>query len=426
MGAGHESQGDGCAEALAPRPLVVQCVVGTEGGGIAVMVRHIDNALRHSRLASGLLVCHGGSLSRGLAEIEQHEGKVWRLGLSRYEPLLYRVGRIPIPNPVAMLKNRRRACHSHLMLKSLFASTRPDLVVCHSAENLRCVGPACKAYGIPVLYYLHKFMDFSIRGSIRGFREVASINRHATHVVAVSRCAIGGWAQHLRVPFTVIYNPAESFDLARPEQLRGRLGIGPDAVVVGSAGRITRAKGIHCLLNMAALVLRQRHNVHYIIAGTPTTSADVKYLRKLEAQARHPPLGGKVHFVGWVSMGELLNAIDILCHTSCIPESFGLVVAEAMRAGKATVASSFGGPCEILRDGGGILANPFDREALARVVIALVDSPERRGELGRVGMEIARNRFSFHGWRKELLAVCGKEAVAIREKLHEGDGCKSV
>jgi glycosyltransferase involved in cell wall biosynthesis len=47
-------------------------------------------------------------------------------------------------------------------------------------------------------------------------------------------------------------------------------------------------------------------------------------------------------------MVPMYAAMDVVVHASRMPEPFGLVVVEAMAAGKPVVATAAGGPAEII------------------------------------------------------------------------------
>ena len=74
-------------------------------------------------------------------------------------------------------------------------------------------------------------------------------------------------------------------------------------------------------------------------------------------------------------------------------EGFGLAYLEAMRAGKACVASP-GAPREIVVDGvTGLLVDPLSPDALAAAVIRLFREPETSAAMGRAGAERVRRCF---------------------------------
>jgi glycosyltransferase involved in cell wall biosynthesis len=67
-------------------------------------------------------------------------------------------------------------------------------------------------------------------------------------------------------------------------------------------------------------------------------------------------------------------------------EGFGLVLVEAMAAGRPVVASAVGPISEIVVDGvTGLLVPPGDPDALAEAIVRLLQDPELAAALGRAG-----------------------------------------
>ncbi len=86
-------------------------------------------------------------------------------------------------------------------------------------------------------------------------------------------------------------------------------------------------------------------------------------------------------------------------------EPFGLVLLEAMAAGKPVVASNMGGIVDIVtHDVDGLLAEVGNPEAFATAMAALVDDPARRERLGRAAATTAA-RFSPETMIAEIEAV---------------------
>jgi len=74
-------------------------------------------------------------------------------------------------------------------------------------------------------------------------------------------------------------------------------------------------------------------------------------------------------------------------------EPFGLVVLEAMAAGRPVIASNIGGPADIVRDEEtGLLVPPGDPRALRAALARLIADPALRARLGAAG-QIRVNEF---------------------------------
>jgi glycosyltransferase involved in cell wall biosynthesis len=165
-------------------------------------------------------------------------------------------------------------------------------------------------------------------------------------------------------------------------------------------GRLDRQKGVDILYE----ALRQLGDrVAAVVVGAAVVAAE---------KAAEPP--ANVHITGWLArdkIAALYQAAQVLVVPSRW-EGFGLVALEAMRAGRAVVASRVGGLPEVVADGySGVLFEPEDAAALAQALSSL--SSEQLSAMGGVG----RRRFEllFHIDRvvDELDALY--RAVLVRE-----------
>ena len=96
-------------------------------------------------------------------------------------------------------------------------------------------------------------------------------------------------------------------------------------------------------------------------------------------------------------MPDLLRSADLVV---CSPwyEPFGIVPLEAMACGVPVVASAVGGMLDTVVDSvTGALVPARDPVSLAEVIGRLLESPDRRAELARAGLERVRSRYSGTG-----------------------------
>jgi len=84
-----------------------------------------------------------------------------------------------------------------------------------------------------------------------------------------------------------------------------------------------------------------------------------------------------------------LNKADVLLLMSRESEAFGFVLLEAMSRSVPVLATDKGGPKEILAEGGGITADPMDREAVAAAIKQMLDENTRRsiGAQGKIAYD---------------------------------------
>jgi glycosyltransferase involved in cell wall biosynthesis len=87
-------------------------------------------------------------------------------------------------------------------------------------------------------------------------------------------------------------------------------------------------------------------------------------------------------------------------------ETFGLVVVEAMAAGVPTIASAIGSLPELVTDGvDGIVLEPGNVAALARVLREVDEEPARFEQLGRRARKTYEERFDPDANLEELLSI---------------------
>ncbi len=161
-------------------------------------------------------------------------------------------------------------------------------------------------------------------------------------------------------------------------------------------GRLEKRKGLTHLLD-ALRVVQERgdHRVRLIVVGAFTEAQRTEYEKKV-AQLRL----SDVHFVGFVSREDKVRYYKS-CHIFCAPstggESQGIVLLEAMAAGKPVVASSIEGYRGVLAGtGAGVLVPPEDEGALAGALTHFLDSSALREEAGARGAQTAQD----YSWEK--------------------------
>jgi glycosyltransferase involved in cell wall biosynthesis len=156
--------------------------------------------------------------------------------------------------------------------------------------------------------------------------------------------------------------------------------------VVTFLGRLEMRKGVLDLARAIPLILRRQPDARFRFVGQPVESPvpgmDMReYLEPmLERHSR------SVEFTGPVPPDRIpsILAETDLCVFPSIWESFGLVCAEAMAAGRGVIASSAGGMAEILNHGEvGRTVPPHEPQRLATAVIELLADPEERMRLGQ-------------------------------------------
>ncbi len=167
-------------------------------------------------------------------------------------------------------------------------------------------------------------------------------------------------------------------------EARVRLGLPPDAFVVGCLARLDPHKSVGDLIEAAARVPDPRGELRVLIAGDGTERAALEDL----AAAR---LGPRATFLGRLpdeAVPDVYAASDLFCLPSKL-EGFGLVYIEAAYHGVPSIGANVGGVPDVIVDGEtGLLVPPGDPDAIAAAIVRLRDDPQMLERLG----EAARTR----------------------------------
>jgi phosphatidylinositol alpha-mannosyltransferase len=160
-------------------------------------------------------------------------------------------------------------------------------------------------------------------------------------------------------------------------------------------GRLEKRKGFKYLLQAYAQVKKAVPEARLMVVGAynkEDKAPFVLYARRHRVR--------DVRFIGYVSEDDLPRYYRT-CHVFCAPstgfESFGIILLEAMAAGKPIVASNIAGYRSVLEDGKeGFLVPPEDERSLADALVHLLKDPVLRERMGRQGQIKAVN----YSWRK--------------------------
>ncbi len=168
-------------------------------------------------------------------------------------------------------------------------------------------------------------------------------------------------------------------------------------------GRLAYYKGFDTLVRAVATA----RDVELTLVG------DGELRQELESLVRHlwPSGEAPVRLAGAVdepAKRRLLVECDALAVPSCErTEAFGVVVLEAMRAGRPVIASDLPGsglPWLVQEAGCGLLAPVGDSDAWARAIGRLRDDPALRERLGAAGRIALQARFSIDACARRISA----------------------
>ncbi|MGE5193698.1 MAG: glycosyltransferase [Deltaproteobacteria bacterium] len=225
-------------------------------------------------------------------------------------------------------------------------------------------------------------------------------NRLVTTNVCVSQAVADFSISHAGISpkkIVVIPNGVDvgKFSVARPADLSA-FGIAPGSQLLLTIGRLDRQKGLHDLLEAAALVIPRHPQARFLLVGEgPERPA-------IERSIREKGLTDRVHLTGWRSdIPELLSAGYALVLSS-LWEGMPNVILEAMAAGLPVAATRVEGVSELVHEGQtGLLVPPESPQALAAALESLLTDPLRAKAMGQAGRERVTAEFS---WEKMAAA----------------------
>jgi glycosyltransferase involved in cell wall biosynthesis len=223
-----------------------------------------------------------------------------------------------------------------------------------------------------------------------------------------SRKKNGGYPSQIRKIYEGInirfFHPSKSGSAVHIE-----LGIPKNTPLVGMISRLDPWKGPDIFLRAAALVLKKKPAVHFLLCGGEIEGHE-GYEAELKALAGSLGITKSVHFTGWryktTRMPEVFRALTISVQCPVNPEPYGLVNIEAMASGIPVVATAQAGPLEICVDGEtALLVEPKNPQAAAEAILKLLNHPEQAKEMGLKGRKRAETHFDMAHCIKDLEQV---------------------
>ena len=154
----------------------------------------------------------------------------------------------------------------------------------------------------------------------------------------------------------------------------------PKEKVVTFLGRITMQKGPEYFVEAAAKVLKNNHNVRFVMAG----SGDM--MDKMILLAAERGIADRFHFPGFQKgnqVYQMLKASDVYVMPS-VSEPFGISPLEAMQMGVPSIISKQSGCAEILTNV--IKTDYWDIDAMADAINAIVTYPAMYEQLREDGL----------------------------------------
>jgi L-malate glycosyltransferase len=211
-----------------------------------------------------------------------------------------------------------------------------------------------------------------------------------------------------------LHNPVD-LDRFSPDRIsraeaRARLGLEGAGPVLGVLGQLAPWKAHDDAIRCLAALRSSWPSACLLLVGSPVfTSKATRYDNRAYADSLRRMSGdlcldGSVRFLGERDdVPEILRALDLLLVPSW-EEPFGRSMIEAMAMEVPVVATTIGGPAEVITDRvDGVLLPPRQPQKWASVINELLNQPTRREEIGHRGRGTAVTGFGVEAHVSRVL-----------------------
>jgi L-malate glycosyltransferase len=194
---------------------------------------------------------------------------------------------------------------------------------------------------------------------------------------------------------------------------RARLGVaGTRGVLMGVVAQLSPWKGQDTAIEALRLLREQDVDAHLLLIGSAKFVASATrfdneaYVAGLHRLVADAGLEDRVSWLGERNdVPELVRALDVLLLPSH-EEPFGRALLEALALEVPALATSVGGPPELIRDGReGYLLAPDEPAAWAEAVRRVIEGPEQGRAMGRAGRARIAEGFDVEHHVEAVLAL---------------------
>ncbi len=261
-----------------------------------------------------------------------------------------------------------------------------DVLILNIIRDVKVLGLAGKLAGVPVII------------SRQGMILVGPKKRHGLYMKLVDVILTNNFTQkklYDSYPWItpdkvrVVYNRLRIEGDVPQYNLKKKIGIPQDSILMVSVGRLSGMKGFDLLLNALSSIKDRFPDLHLAMFGTGPLKDDLTELRDKNG------LTDRIHFMGYQEKPfQMIQAADALVLSSR-REGFPSVVLEAMALKTPVIATPVGGVCELVEDGmNGYLVKEITQEAIAEAITRFVEHPEQHQTIIDNAYRIVYEKFS--------------------------------
>ncbi|OYD16301.1 hypothetical protein CH330_03215 [candidate division WOR-3 bacterium JGI_Cruoil_03_51_56] len=291
-------------------------------------------------------------------------------------------------------------------VKRFFGQHRFDLVHCHGLFPPEIAYWAARYATVPTVVTFHT-LGVNLPAIVRkGFKIMFSgLQDRIAGRIAVSRAGRDWAKQWFPGEYHIIPNGVD-LELFNPRAaLPGVLEDNRPSVLF--VGRIERRKGLSILLHAMPEIIASVPEVKLVVIGSGPLE------NKCQDIAISLGIRPRVYFAGRIPKDQLPGyyaGCTVFASPALGGEAMGIVLIEAMAAGKPVVASAIPGYDEVITSNqNGILVPPANPKALAKAIISLLTSDRLREKLSQQSRFSAR-KFAWPKIARQVESVY-KEAL---------------
>lgn len=304
--------------------------------------------------------------------------------------------------------------HSIIRIVHFVQKERVDVLIANLGKEYWPATVAAKLAGSRAVFIRHQL------DPLKGITQWL-INNHVDKVIAVTHAVKAVMIRSgVRPEKIAVVHPGQNVERyhscgSHRHTVRAEWGIGHDDIVVAAAGKLHPGKGIYELLEVGRqIAVRHPHlKIMYIGDGEERDNL----VRRIETLG----MTDRVIMTGYrPDIDRLLSAADIFVLPSKGYESFGMVLIEAMAAGKPVIGTNTGGIPEVITHRkNGLLVSPGSVTELAEAITLLIENEELCRQLVTAGGETVAAEFTD-------LASAGKLVAVLKEGCYHHKGRKKL
>lgn len=276
---------------------------------------------------------------------------------------------------------------------------KPHIVHTHASKAGALGRVAARAARVPIVvhtFHGHTFHSYFHPLAARFFRFIeAQLARRTTRIVAVSESVkrdliAYGIADENRIVVIPLGLELDRFVTASRFRgdLRRELGLGPNARVICSVGRLVAVKNHRLLFQAMKYVVEQMSDAVLVVVG------DGELRRELERAAASLSLGQRTYFLGWRDDLERIYAdADVVVNHS-LNEGTPVALIEAMASARPVIATRVGGNGDVVRPGEtGWLVEGNNPRDLADAIVHVLTHEEEAQRIAHQAQQFALGHY---------------------------------